>query len=55
MSKHPVNAALHDQRTVGQRADEFTNAFGTWTYIIIQTVIIVGWMAAVVDTASYIA
>jgi len=46
MSKHPVNVALHDQRTVGQRAaDEFTNAFGTWTYIIIQTVIIVAWMA----------
>lgn len=46
MSKHPVNVALHDQRTVGQRAaDEFTSAFGTWTYIIIQTVIIVAWMA----------
>ena len=46
MSKHPVNIALHDQRTFGQRAaDNFTNAFGTWTYIIIQSVIIVCWMA----------
>jgi len=46
MSKHPVNVALHDQRTFGQRAaDNFTNAFGTWTYIIIQSVIIVCWMA----------
>jgi len=46
MSKHPVNVALHDRRTFGQRAaDEFTNAFGTWTYIIIQTVIILAWMA----------
>jgi len=45
MSKHPVNVALHDQRTFGQRAaDNFTNAFGTWTYIIIQSVIIVCWM-----------
>lgn len=45
MSKHPINVALHDQRTFGQRsADNFTNAFGTWTYIIIQSVIIVGWM-----------
>ncbi len=45
MSKHPVNVRLHDQRTFGQRAaDEFTNVFGTWTYIIIQSVIIVGWM-----------
>jgi Predicted membrane protein len=41
-----VNVKLHDQRTVGQKAaDEFTNAFGTWTYIIIQTVVIIIWMA----------
>ncbi len=46
MSLHPVNVKLHDQRTVGQKAaDEFTNAFGTWTYIIIQTVVIIIWMA----------
>jgi uncharacterized membrane protein len=46
MSKHPVNVALHDRRTFGQRAaDNFTNAFGTWTYIIIQSVIILCWMA----------
>ena len=46
MSKHPVNVALHDQRTFGQKAaDNFTNAFGTWTYIIIQSVITVCWMA----------
>ncbi len=53
MSKHPVNVALHDQRTFGQRAaDEFTNAFGTWTYIIIQTVIILAWM--VVNAIGFI-
>ncbi len=46
MSRHPVNVALHDQRTTGQRAaDAFTNAFGTWTYIIIQSAIILCWMA----------
>lgn len=46
MSLHPVNVKLHDQRTTGQKAaDEFTNAFGTWTYIIIQTVVIIIWMA----------
>ena len=45
MSKHPVNIALHDKRTFGQKAaDDFTNVFGTWTYIIIQTVIIAVWM-----------
>lgn len=45
MSLHPVNVKLHDQRTTGQRAaDVFTSAFGTWTYIIVQSVIIVVWM-----------
>lgn len=45
MSKHPVNRQTHDQRSFGQRAaDTFTGYFGTWTYIIIQTVIIVVWM-----------
>jgi uncharacterized membrane protein len=40
-----VNIQLHDQRTTGQRAaDVFTNAFGTWTYIIIQSAIIIVWM-----------
>jgi uncharacterized membrane protein len=43
--KHPVNKKLHEGRTTGQvAADEFTAAFGTWTYIIIQSVIIVVWM-----------
>lgn len=45
--RHPVNQQLHDGRTFGQRAaDNFTNAFGTWTYIIIQTVIIAMWIVA---------
>ena len=46
MFKHPVNKKLVGGRTMGQvAADEFTNAFGTWTYIIIQSVIIAIWMA----------
>jgi uncharacterized membrane protein len=45
MFRHPVNVRLHTERTFGQRAaDEFTSAFGTWTYTIIQSVIIVRWM-----------
>lgn len=45
MSLHPVNIKLHDKRTFGQRAaDDFTGWFGTWTYIIVQTVIIIVWM-----------
>ena len=47
MSKHPVNKALHDNRTFGQRAaDDFTDVLGTWTYIIVQSVIIICWMTA---------
>jgi uncharacterized membrane protein len=52
-SKHPVNQRLHDDRTFGQQAaDNFTNAFGTWTYIIVQTVVIILWM--VVNVIGFI-
>src|SRR6185437_14173358 len=45
MFKHPVNQKMVDRRTVGQKAaDAFTAGFGTWTYIIIQTAIIILWM-----------
>jgi|SRR6185437_12498785 uncharacterized membrane protein len=45
MFKHPVNQKMVDGRTVGQKAaDAFTAGFGTWTYIIIQTAIIILWM-----------
>lgn len=45
--KHPVNIKMHEGRSFGERAsDNFTQAFGTWTYILIQTVIIIFWMAA---------
>ncbi len=42
LSLHAVNVELRHQRILGQKAaDEFTNAFGPWTYIIIQTVVII--------------
>ncbi len=45
--RHPINQKLHDERTFGQlAADTFTTAFGTWTYIIIQTVVIFMWIVA---------
>ncbi len=37
---------MRSARSVKRSADNFTNAFGTWTYIIIQTVIILVWIAA---------
>ena len=51
--KHPVNVKMHEERTFGQRAaDAFTTGFGTWTYILIQTAIIIVWMAG---NAAYLA
>ena len=51
--QHPVNKKMHEERTFGQKAaDTFTNAFGTWTYIIIQTLIILVWMFG---NAAYLA
>ena len=50
---HPVNKKMHEERTFGQKAaDTFTAGFGTWTYIIIQTAIIVVWMFG---NAAYLA
>jgi uncharacterized membrane protein len=45
MFRHPVNRKIMDDRTMGQKAaDAFTAGFGTWTYILIQTAIIIAWM-----------
>lgn len=43
---HPVNIRRHDRRDLGARvADSVTAAFGSWTFIIIQTVIVAAWIA----------
>ena len=45
-SQHPVNQMLLDQAPIGARvADKVTNFLGSWTFIIIQTVIVAIWVA----------
>jgi uncharacterized membrane protein len=43
---HPANQAVHDERTFGQRvADKVTQGFGSWPYLILQTIVVVVWVA----------
>jgi uncharacterized membrane protein len=45
--RHPANQYRHDQRTSGQRlADSVTSVFGSWRFIVVQTLIVVAWIAA---------
>lgn len=44
---HPANRYRHDHRTAGQRlADSVTGVFGSWRFIVVQTVIVIAWIAA---------
>jgi uncharacterized membrane protein len=44
--QHPVNQAVHDQAPLGARiADRVTGFIGSWRFILIQTVIVVIWIA----------
>jgi uncharacterized membrane protein len=43
--RHPVNQEMFDNAPVGARiADKVTNFLGSWTFIIIQTVIVAFWV-----------
>jgi uncharacterized membrane protein len=43
---HPVNRRRHDERTSSERlADRVTAVFGSWKFIIIQTLIVATWIA----------
>jgi uncharacterized membrane protein len=43
---HPANRRRHDQRTSGERlADRVTAVFGSWRFIVIQTVIVCAWIS----------
>jgi uncharacterized membrane protein len=45
--RHPANQYRHDHRTSGQRlADAVTGVFGSWRFIVVQTVIVVLWISA---------
>jgi uncharacterized membrane protein len=46
MSRHPVNRVMYDQAPMGARiADMVTSFMGSWRFIIIQTVIVLIWIA----------
>ena len=43
--RHPVNKELEDDAPIGARiADRVTGFLGSWTFIIIQTAIVAGWV-----------
>jgi uncharacterized membrane protein len=45
MHRHPANQARHDDRDIGQRvADTVTGYFGSWRFIILQTVAVAVWI-----------
>jgi uncharacterized membrane protein len=44
---HPVNKRLVEEAPVGARvADRVTGFMGSWTFIIVQTVIVAVWLAS---------
>lgn len=45
-SRHPVNLAMYDDAARGARvADQVTRFIGSWRFLAIQTVIVLGWIA----------
>jgi uncharacterized membrane protein len=45
-SLHPINRTLHDEAPLGARiADRVTAFIGSWQFIVIQTVIVLIWVA----------
>jgi len=43
--RHPANQRRHDRRTRGERlADQVTGVFGSWRFIIVQTIAVVAWI-----------
>jgi len=45
-SRHPVNREFSDEAPVGARiADDVTSFLGSWKFIVIQTVVVLIWLA----------
>lgn len=43
--QHPVNVVHHDEATFGERlADGIASFIGSWTFLIIQTVLVASWI-----------
>jgi uncharacterized membrane protein len=44
--RHPANKRSYEQRTAGERmADQLSASFGSWTFILVQSVIVLIWIA----------
>ena len=44
--KHPVNQAHYDDRDFGERiADRLSSGMGSWTFLIVQTLLMLIWVA----------
>jgi uncharacterized membrane protein len=44
--KHPVNVVHHEDRTFGERiADHAAATIGSWTFLIVQSVLLAIWVA----------
>ena len=45
-SRHPVNLAMYDDADRGARiADRVTKFLGSWTFLVIQTLVVMAWIA----------
>jgi uncharacterized membrane protein len=45
-SRHPINLAMHENAPLGARiADRVTGFMGSWRFIIVQTAIVLAWIA----------
>jgi uncharacterized membrane protein len=43
--KHPVNVLHHEDRTLGERvADHAAAAIGSWTFLIVQSILLAVWV-----------
>jgi uncharacterized membrane protein len=44
--KHPISRRLHEERTFGERlADNVAEAVGSWRFLIVQTILVMVWIA----------
>ena len=44
--RHPVNVAMRENETGGERvADVLTKNLGSWRFILVQTALVVAWLA----------
>ena len=45
LHRHPVNMAHYDERTFGEKvADQLSSGMGSWTFLIVQTILMALWV-----------